>query len=258
MNPSLIRRSVLACSSIGALLFGAALLASLLDPGLSERMAREAIRMQVEKQVHRHIDALDAGFLARQAGRMAEDYARQIARAKKLLEEQLPERLARVIAEMRNLDCECRKQVESRVRNHLERGIADATEARERLTTLIRTQYMRSAERLTREFRIFMGANALVCALLAAVAWLRPRADVHLLPAALVLLGSVVLTASLYLFNQDWLATVVFNDYVGWGYFAYLGVAFAFLSDIAFNRARITVRLLDSAISSAGSVIVPC
>ena len=126
MHPSPIRRIVLFCSCIGTLLFGGALLASLLDPALSERIAREAIRMQVEKQVRQRIDALDAGFLARQAGRLAEDYARQIARTKQLLEEQLPERLAKVMAEMDNLDCECRKQVESRVRGMLERGIADA------------------------------------------------------------------------------------------------------------------------------------
>jgi len=260
MTPRLIRKIVLFGSLCGTLVFGAALIASLLDPGLAERLAREAIRMQVERKVHQRIEALDTSFVARQAGRLSDDYARQIARTKHLLEEQLPERLATVIAEMGNLECECRKKIETSLRGILERGIANAAQARDRLTTLVRSQYMFTAERLTREFRIFMGANALVCALLAAVALLRHRADLHLLPVALVLLGAGALTASLYLFNQNWLATVVFNDYVGWWYFAYLGVAMAFLSDLAFNRGRVTAALLRSIGDATGGnlVILPC
>ena len=84
---------------------------------------------------------------------------------------------------------------------------------------------------------------------------LRPRASWHLLPAAVVLVLAAGVTAYLYLFNQNWLHTVVFSDYVGWAYFAYLGVAAGLLGDVVLNRGRIVGNVL----SSVGDISVsPC
>jgi hypothetical protein len=63
-----------------------------------------------------------------------------------------------------------------------------------------------------------------------------------------------------YLFEQNWFHTILFNDYVGFGYFAYLGVAVAFLADIAFNRARVTTDLINAVLNAVGSAVqaLPC
>lgn len=240
---------------LGCAFFALAFAASFASPGFVEQVARQVIRMEVEKRVREKIDGLDDRFLVRQAQVLARGHAEEIAQARRLLARQLPERLSQVIGEMQNLDCECRKTVEAGIRRGLEGQIAGATEARERLTVLIRAQYMETAGRIVREFRIFTGTNALVFALLLAALLVKRQAGVHLLPAAAVLLMAAAVTACLYFFNQDWLHTLVFNDYVGWAYLGYLGGVFAFLSDVVFNQARVTAQVLSNVLNAS---IVPC
>jgi len=255
-----IRTLIIIIGVVGALVFGSAFTASLLNPAYVEKIASQVIRHQVEKKVKEKIDAIDATFLAGYAQNLFKDYTLKIATAKRLLAQGLPEKIANVIAEMQNLDCECRQKIEKSIRDGFEWQITSASQAQERLSTLIRTKYMQTAELLTREFRIFTGTNALVFALLAIAALVKRRAGLHLLPAALVLLSAAGITACLYLLNQNWLHTILFSDYVGLGYIAYLGLAFACLSDILFNHARITAKLLSQFFNVIGSAttIVPC
>ena len=257
---NLMRNAILALGVIGCLFFSAAFLASLADPGFVERIAREIIRFQVERKVHEKVDAIDARFLGKKAEALSRTYAGEIADARRQLAAQLPARIAAVIAEMRNLDCQCRKKIETSVREGLEWRVLSATQAQERLTSLIRTKYMETATQLTREFRIFTGSNAVVFAILILAVLVKRRAGLLLLPAALVLLAAALLTGYLYLFKQDWLHTLLFSDYVGLWYFAYLGVAFAFLGDLMFNRGRVTGTLLNWTFNVAGSttVVLPC
>lgn len=251
-----VRPLLLLVSIVGTLLFGAAFLTSLAQPGYVEDVAKSLIRHEVEKKVHEKVGALDEKFLAGKAGALIQKHAQEAEQARRQLREKVPERIAAEIAEMRNLDCECRKKVESHSRAGLEWTIAKAGQAQERLTALIRSQYMEVATRLTREFRIFTGANALVFALLGGAAWVRRAAGWHLVPAALVLVAAAVATGYLYLFQQNWLHTVLFSDYVGWAYFAYLGAVFALLGDVVLNRARATVGLLRSV--SFDIQVLPC
>lgn len=251
-----VRSSLLLVSSVGVLLFGAAFLTSLANPGYVEDIAKSIIRHEVENRVHEKIDALDEKFLAGKAGALIQKHAEEAEQARRQIREKVPERIAAVIGEMRNLDCECRKKIENQARAGLEWTLAKAAQVQERLTALIRSHYMEVATWLTREFRIFTGANALVFAFLGVVAFVKRDAGWHLVPAALVLVGAAVVTGYLYLFQQNWLHTVLFSDYVGWAYFAYLGAASAFLGDVVLNRARATTRVL-SAISFDIQVL-PC
>lgn len=245
---------------IGALIFGAAFVTSILNPGYVEEAAKEIIRRQVEKKVHEKIESLDAKFLSNKAGNLIKGHSEEIAAVKRQLIEKVPERIATIIAEMRNLDCDCRRKIEKDIRAGFEWQIAKAAQAQERLTMFIRTKYMETAEKLTREFRIFTGTNALVFALLALAAFIKRRVGLHLLPPAFVLVIAASISAYLYLFNQNWLHTIVFGDYVGFAYVGYMTFAFAFLCDILFNRARVTTRLLNAAFNIIGSSlhVVPC
>ena len=255
-----IRLLAWAVGSLGFAFFAAAFVASYVAPGWVEQVARDAIRHEVEKQVREKVASLDEHFLARQAQVLARGHAKDIEQARRQLEQQLPERLAQVIAEMGSLDCECRKRVEAGIRDGLLSQIATAAAARERLTELIRTKYLDIAAQVLREFRIFTGTHALVFGLLLGALVRQRRAGVHLLPAAALLVVAGVATAYFYLFHQNWLHTLVFNDFVGFGYVAYLGLAFALLSDVAFNRASVTAHVLTHALEALGSAIevVPC
>jgi hypothetical protein len=257
---SAIRTLLLVLSAIGGSLFGLIFAVSLLNPGYVEQVAKELIRSQVEKKVHEKFEAIDAKFLSSKAATMVKKYGEKVTLIKRQLSEKLPERIAAVIAEMQNLDCECRKKVEKEIRSGFEWQIANATEAQERLTVLIRNQYMETSAKLTREFRIFTGTNALVFLFLGIAALVKPRAWLHLLPAATVLLVAAGLTSYLYLFNQNWLHTIVFSDYVGFAFIGYLAAVFAFLCDILFNRARVTTELLNGLFNAVGSAlqVAPC
>ena len=119
---------------------------------------------------------------------------------------------------------------------------------------------MEISEKLTREFRIFTGANAAVFALLALAAFIKRRAGLHLVAPATVLIVAASITAYLYLFNQNWLHTILFSNYVGFAYVGYLSIVFGFLCDILFNRARVTTKLLNITFNIIGSGVqlVPC
>ena len=256
----LARRTALTIGMTGFVFFALAFLASIANPGFVEHAAKNIIRYEVEKRVQDKVEAIDTHFLTKQAGVFAKARADEIAEAKRQLAQQLPARIAEIIGEMQDLDCACRKQIETSIREGFEWRITSASAAQERLATLIRSSYMDTANQLTREFRIFTGTNAMVFALLLVAVFVKRQAGLHLLPAALVLLLSASLTAYLYLFNQNWLHTLVFSDFVGLAYLAYLGGVFAFLCDILFNRARVTVEALNALLNAVGSAVqvAPC
>lgn len=257
----LLRGIVFTIGVAGALLFGSAWLVSMVAPGWVEQVGRDLERQQVEKRVGEKLQVLDPSALVGLARRLGGEQAQRAERAARQLREQLPAKVAEVTAQMRKLDCECRRQIERGLEGGLLRDLADATRLQQRTEGLIRAQYMDTAAKLIREFRIFTGTNALVFAALAAAVLWRPRANVHLLPAAVVLVLAAGVTAFLYLFNQNWLHTVVFSDYVGWAYFGYLGVAALLLGDVLLNRARGSVaalRHLGSVMPGGGIDFLPC
>lgn len=255
-----VRWFALILGIVGGLLFGFAFVASAINPGFVEQLARNIIRYEVERKVQEKIEAIDKAFLSSKAAVFAKGYAEDIEQTKRFLTQQLPTHLAKVIAEMRDLDCECRKKIETNIRDGFEWRIASASSAHERLTTLIRSKYMDTATQLTREFRIFTGTNAIVFALLLVAVFVKRQAGLHLLPSALVLLAAGAITAYFYLFNQNWLHSLVFNEYVGLAYIGYLAGAFALLCDIILNRARLTTEVLNFVLNAIGSAIqvVPC
>jgi hypothetical protein len=238
----LLRALLAAVGLCGALVFGAAWVEALASPGGVEQAGRALVRQQVEQRVGEKIDALDTATLTRLAERLGGEQAQRAARAARQLRDELPARVAEVTARMLQLDCACRQNIQRSLEHGLLRELADATRLQQRVDGMIRAQYMDTASRLVREVRIFTGTNALVFALLAVAVFWRPRASWHLLPAALVLLLAAGATAWLYLFNQNWLHTVVFHDYVGWAYLLYLALAAVLLGDVFLNRGRITSR----------------
>ena len=108
--------------------------------------------------------------------------------------------------------------------------------------------------------RIFLGSNSVLFLLVVVLAFLKPRAAVQLYLPAVVLIFSTVVSAAIYLFGQNWLFTIIYNDYVGFGYVACVGVLFGFLCDIAFNKARVTTEILNAIFQAVGSAAqaVPC
>jgi hypothetical protein len=255
-----MRTFILFIALVGVTLFGTAFILSYTNPTFVESIARQIIRIEVERRVEEKLTVLEDNNIVRFAERLAQRNAAEMNDLKRQLTEDLPQKVAAVAAEMLNADCECRKAIARSLTAGLETRLFTLTQLQERLTVLIQTKYREVAESLMREFRIFTGANAIMFAFLGVTAAIRRGAGLQLILPTFVLLGAVGIVGFLYLFNQDWLHTILYGEYVGLGYFAYLGVAVAFLADIVFNRARITTRIVNSILDIAGSAIsaVPC
>lgn len=239
-------------SALGSAAFGGLLLVSLLQPTWIERAARELIRQHIEKTTSEKIQALDARFLSGRARLLWQGKEQEINAAREALAAGLPARVAAIAAEMGIPECECRRRHSQRLQ--LEIGTAQLMQAQ--LDTMIRGAYMDTAQKLLRELRIFSGANALAFALLGLAAWRRRGAGAAvLLPAAATLLTATLVSSAVYLWGQNWLATIVLGSYVGWGQLAYIAIVYAWLCDLLFNRARVSGHLCHG----MGSISVsPC
>lgn len=254
------RLALLAISLLGVLIFGAGFGLSFLDPLLIERAARELVRIELERQVGEKIDTLSNARIAGFAQRALQKADVDIQRTQAALREEMPRRVANVIADMLKADCECRKRLLGHLQRSAQERLSSLTDVREKLTGLVEAAYASVTRSLMREFRIFSASNAVAFAVLGVVTWVRRQAVLQLLLPAFVLLGAVAVTTSLYLFNQDWLHTLVFGEYVGFAYSLYLAGTALLLADVVLNRARVTTHIVNAALNAAGSAAtaIPC
>ncbi len=255
-----MRRAILILAFVGITLFGAAFVVSFLDPLLIERAAREVVRIEVERRVGEKLDSLSTPRVTALAQKALGKTDAELEHARRQLVGGVSQKVAQVVADMLNADCECRKRLVERAVTAQQEGITTLGQLRERLLGQIESAYATVTANLMREFRIFTASNAVAFTLLALVTYYRRAAALQLALPAVVLVGAVVITAGLYLFNQNWLHTVLYSQYVGLTYVAYLGAAGALLSDVVFNRARVSTRLVNGGLQALGSAVqaVPC
>lgn len=250
-----VRSIVLFVGCAGAIVFGALFLLSVISPIHIERAAKEIIRYQVSKRVSEKFDALDSSALVQKAKALIPGLEARIERGRGKLDERVSAALDAAFANMQNPSCECRRFMKSLVRSQLESDASVAELTRSRLAEFIQSKYGDVATKLLREFRIFTGSSAALFALLALVPLVRRSATAQLLPVTIVLLLGFAVSAWFYLFEQNWLNTVLFGDYAGWAFAGWLTFNVVLLSDLLLNRARVTSNIL----SSFGSVVVsPC
>ena len=253
-------RTLLILSVIGILLFTAAFAMSFADPLLVERAAREVVRIEIERRVGEKVEAFSNAKAVTLALKTLGKTNVEIETTRREIAEGVPRKVASVVADMLNADCECRKRlVEYAVRDHDEK-LASLGQLRERLVGLIESAYSSVTTSLMREFRIFTASNATAFALLALISYFRRGAALQLALPAVVLVGAAFTVGSLYVFNQNWLHTILYSQYVGLAYMGYLGAAALLLADVAFNRARASTTLFNAALNVVGSAVqaVPC
>jgi hypothetical protein len=241
-----MRTAALIISLIGTLFFGGIAAVSWLDPLTIERAARELVRIEVERRVGEKIDTLSNTRIVGLAQRALERTNIDLEHMQKALRAEVPRRIADAIADLLDADCECRQRLRTRLQEaHTER-VSSLTEAQGKLLGWIESAYANVTQSLLRELRIVSLSNALAFALLGVATLVRRRATLQLALPVLVLVGAVFITTSLYLFNQNWLHTIVFGTYVGWMYSFYLGSVALLLADIAFNGARVCTAFLHA------------
>ena len=255
-----MRRSILILSLFGFILFGVAFALSFVKPILIERAAREVVRIEIERRVGEKIDHLSNSRVVNFARKALGKTDAELEGAKRELADGIPSKVASVVAAMLNANCECRRRLADYAVEAQQEQITSLGRVHEQLVGFIESAYASVAASLMREFRIFTASNATAFAILGAVTLARRKAGLQLALPAVVLVAAVGITAALYLFEQDWLHTILHSDYVGLGFVGYLGALATLLADIAFNRARVTTRIINLGVNVVGSALVvpPC
>lgn len=244
----------------GLLLFGALFSLTLLSPTTIEESAKGFIKFQIEKEVHEKYESASQSSIAN----TALDFAERLGFEKKKIQEdlsnKLPEKIANIIASMCGYDCEKKKALAQTITSGYLERINNIEVAQDTLGNIVKGKYIEIIGNLKTDLRIFLGTNFFMFLVLLSVSFFKPQAVTHLfLPAMLLLLATVV-SSSIYIFGQDWFYTILYNDYMGFGYLAYTAVIFGVLLDISFNKARVTSEVINGIANIIGSAVsvAPC
>jgi hypothetical protein len=233
-------------------------------PGWVETFASDFIESKVTEEIDSRIDDFDVSAgdsaVSQLAAALYQQNQREIERLKDALKAGIHERMASVLAQIRDLDCECRNKYAQLFERGFQFDITLLQAANDRIVDFIQVTYMQIASELKRDIRVFTGVNAGVFVLLLLVSFLKPQAIGQLFVPGVLLVLATAISAHFYVFKQDWLLTIIYGDYLGFMYLAYLGVVFMVLCDIVLNRARVTTRLANLVLDAAGSsvTLTPC
>lgn len=252
-----LRKVILAVSLAGLLFSGSGLAVTFVDDRLFEDMTRKLVTWQVERKV-RDLATLppaeEGGALAAMRNKLADS----VELSERLLGTDLPERIAERTAAL----CVCQLGIEDReeqqrrfeaakdriatkIRAGLAGGAALTGIQIETLDDLIAGYYTETVDGLKRDLRVFFGSNLALYAIVGLGVVLSSVGVALVAPASLLLLGTFA-SSGLYLFGQNWLATILFNSWTGYWYLAWVAFITAFLVDVFLNRARVTLRILSS------------
>lgn len=249
---------------IGLLLFGSAFLLTYGVPDSVEKVAESFIKNKVEEKTNEKIDSLGTAAknnkLVRMAGKLFNNQEKEIDELKQKLKSKAHEKLAAVIAEMRDLSCECREIHAQRIKEGYIYKISLLESANAKLVDFMKTKYMEVVDNLKSDLRIFTGSNTIIFLFLIFLSFLNPKAISLLFLPGTLLFISTIICSYFYLFEQNWFFTLIYNDFLGYGYLGYIGMLFLFLSDIAFNKGRVTCEILNGVFHAIGSVaeVSPC
>ncbi|MEM7430427.1 MAG: hypothetical protein AAF351_00680 [Pseudomonadota bacterium] len=233
-------------------------------PGWVEEAAADYIESEARARIESQIESVSLPgadtALGRLASAVVEANQDRIDEFRANLENRVHEKWAAAIAEVRDLDCECRQRWEEWLSSGWRQNIQLLEAANEQVSRLIHANYMQVTEELRQDIRIFTGSNAAVFLLLLAISFLKPRAVTHLFLPGILLVISTLVCSYFYIFEQNWLLTIIHNSYVGYAYLGWLGFVFLLLLDIVFNRGRVTTEILNAILNAIGSAVsvVPC
>ena len=244
---SIILRSL---GALGACLFAFFFALTFSTPEWVENYARDFIESEVSKKLDRRIDTLQVpeseNKLSKLAQKLISQNEDQIDELKTKLKNNVHSQIANALAEIRDLDCECRKKWEESFRSGFETKISFLQATNEKIVDFIHFSYVQVVEKLKQDIRVFTGANAAVFLLLLIISFLKPKAITHLFLPGILVSASTIICSYFYIFEQNWLLTIIYSDYLGFAYIVYLGIVFSFLCDIVLNRGRVTTQILNA------------
>lgn len=194
------------------------------------------------------------GRIGQFARSMAERHETEIAELRQNLRAGLRERVVALVGRMQDPSCACRKAMSRALDVVTMVHISSLERAEPQLRRLVEGRYGEIVGDLLRDLRIFTGTNLVAFALLLGLSLARPAQARPLLVPGVLLGGATLIASAFYIVGQDWFFALLYNDYVGFGYTAWLALIYVFLLDIALFQARITSFVLDAISQIVGKV----
>ena len=260
-----MHRAILSIMAVvGAATFSLFFSLTFYTPTWVEQFAADFIEHEATTRIDVVIDSLQPpsgeGTLSRVATALYNKNEAEIQRHRESLRLNVHDQLTDAIAEIRNLDCECRDKWAQWLKDGTATHIRLLEQGNDRITAFIHATYAEVVNDLKRDIRIFTATNALVFFLLLGVAIFKPQASLQLFVPGILLTAATLICAYFYVFEQNWLLTIIYNDYLGFNYLAYLGLVFGLLCDIVLNRARVCTQIVNAALNAVGAAAsaVPC
>jgi len=244
----------------GFLVFGALLLITFVSPSVIESSAKRFVKHQIETEIHQKYNALGNSTFAHKLTGIASQWGFEKEQLQQDIKNKLPDKIASVIAAMCGYDCEKKKIVAQSITSSYLDRMSSISVAQKNLANIIKDKYIAIISSLKFDLRIFLGTNTALFLSLLLVSFFKPRAIAHLFLPAILLFVATLLSSSIYVVGQDWFYTILYNDYMGFGYLAYIAVIFGVLVDIVFNHARLTTGIINGVAQAIGSAfsVAPC
>lgn len=222
-------------------------------PETIETSAKSFVQKQIAIEVEeKYLQAKDSS-IAQKALSIAGKLGIEKKQIVSDLENDLPNKIASVIAKMCGYDCEKKKALAASITGNYVKRIANIEIAQYNLGDVIKGKYIEIVENLRFDLRIFLGTNASMFLILLIAAFLKQKALAQLFIPGILLLTATLVSSGIYIFGQDWFYTILYNDYMGFAYIAYLSIIFGFLMDVAFNGAKVTTEILNTICEAIGS-----
>lgn len=118
--------------------------------------------------------------------------------------------------------------------------------AQTRVAEMIKGRYDSTIQGLRRELMIFLGTNLATFMIIGLASFASTSRRTLIIYPALLLSLTVIICCGFYLFNKDWFYTLLFQNFIGFGYSIWISALFTWLLDIVLNRARVTLKILSN------------
>ena len=249
---------------VGASIFAAFFVLTYVTPNWVENFATEFIENEARHRVEQSIDRFrlfdDDSSLSRLARSVDRAASPELEKWIQELHDGVRIQWELALETIRDLDCECRERLSQVLEETFRLDFLPLMAPEDQVFEFIQLNYAIVVNELKRDIRIFSASNAAVFILLLLVSFLKPQAITHLFLPGVLLGMSTLICSYFYIFEQNWLLTIIHSSYLGFAYLAWLGVVFLFLCDIVFNRGRITTEILNAIFNAIGSAfsVVPC
>jgi len=244
-KPFWLRYLLLALSACGIVLFVALFVTSYAKQDQLELAAQGFIQYQIKTELTARYPALVEADIPDHLKKLQDKFSDEANRTKTMMDAKVDQMIADAISNLCGDNCTSKKDRRESFRNLFENKFERTSAASKNMTVFIEGKYMQVLTDLRRDFRVFSSVNIVAFATVFLALLLKYRARTHLIVPSALLILSALIAIYFYLFQQNWLFTILHGNYWGYAYAIYMVIIYGFLLDIIINRGRVTTSLLN-------------